>query len=103
MRRIAVFLASAALILSLLPAEAFARGFGGGGFGGGGFRGGGFGGGGFRGFGGGGFRSFGAAVSAALVAADFETLAVAGFAAYPGLAACVSTAANWVTSAVLVA
>ena len=59
MRRIAVFLASAALILSMLPAEAFARGFGGGGFGGGGFRGGGFGGGGFRGFGGGGFRSFG--------------------------------------------
>ena len=54
MRRIAVFLASAALIVSLLPPEAFARGFGGGGF-----RGGGFGGGGFRGFGGGGFRSFG--------------------------------------------
>ena len=54
MRRVAVFLASAALIVSLLPPEAFARGFGGGGF-----RGGGFGGGGFRGFGGGGFRSFG--------------------------------------------
>jgi LTXXQ motif family protein len=54
MRRVAVFLASAALIVALLPPEAFARGFGGGGF-----RGGGFGGGGFRGFGGGGFRSFG--------------------------------------------
>jgi hypothetical protein len=61
MRRIAVFLASAALIVSLLPAEVFARGFGGGGFRGGGFGGGGFrgfGGGGFRGFGGGGFRGF---------------------------------------------
>jgi hypothetical protein len=46
MRRIAVFLASAALIVSLLPAEALARGFGGGGFHGGGFSGGGF-----RGFG----------------------------------------------------
>ena len=54
MRRVAVFLASAALIVALLPPEVFARGFGGGGF-----RGGGFGGGGFRGFGGGGFRSFG--------------------------------------------
>jgi LTXXQ motif family protein len=62
MRRIAVLLASAALIASLLPTEVFARGFGGGGFRGGGFGGGGFrsfGGGGFRSFGGGGFRSFG--------------------------------------------
>jgi hypothetical protein len=61
MRRIAAFLASAALIVSLLPAEALARGFGGGGFHGGGFSGGGFrgfGGGGFRSFGGGGFRGF---------------------------------------------
>jgi hypothetical protein len=54
-RRIAVLLSSAALILSLLPADVFARG---GGFGGGrgGFHGGGFRGGGFGGFRGGGFR-----------------------------------------------
>ncbi len=60
MRRIAVLISSAALVLSLLPTEAVARGGGGGFRGGGGFHGGGFRGGfgGFRGFHGGGFRGF---------------------------------------------
>jgi hypothetical protein len=74
MRRIAVFLASAALIVSLLPADAFARGFGGGGF-----RGGGFGGGGFRGFGGGGFRSFGGGGFRSFGGGSFRSLRGGGF------------------------